>query len=150
MQEQPFAQGCQMLYFQARIPNLGAFCRMFQWKMLVYFMSIWYILQPFGIFYSRLVYFTAVWYIFWLFGIFFPVLVCCSKKNLATLAKLVNCWLFLQMEIVVCAWFDPISIVKHTIEMDILFWSVEYTTLNIFCFFGGGVRWQVNPSRSGY
>jgi hypothetical protein len=27
----------------------------------------------------------AICYIFWLFGILFPVLVCCSKKNLATL-----------------------------------------------------------------
>jgi hypothetical protein len=45
-----------------------------------------HILWPFGIFYSNLVYFMAIWYIFWLFGIFFPVLVCCSKKNLATLS----------------------------------------------------------------
>jgi hypothetical protein len=27
----------------------------------------------------------AIWYILWPFGIFSPVLVCCSKKNLATL-----------------------------------------------------------------
>jgi hypothetical protein len=31
------------------------------------------------------VYFTAIWYILWLFGTFFPVLVCCTKKHLATL-----------------------------------------------------------------
>jgi hypothetical protein len=37
----------------------------------VYFTAIWYVLRPFGIFY-------VFWYIF-------PVLVCCSKKNLATL-----------------------------------------------------------------
>jgi hypothetical protein len=48
-------------------------------------MFIWYILQPFGILYSHLVYFTAIRYILWLFGIFSPVLVCCSKKNLAAL-----------------------------------------------------------------
>jgi hypothetical protein len=35
-------------------------------------------LQPFGIFYGRLVYFLELWYIF-------PVLVCYSRKNLATL-----------------------------------------------------------------
>jgi hypothetical protein len=26
-----------------------------------------------------------IWYILWTFGIFFPFLVCCTKKNLATL-----------------------------------------------------------------
>jgi hypothetical protein len=37
--------------------------------------------------YGHLVYFRAIWYAFWLFGIFFPVLVCCAKKNPATMAK---------------------------------------------------------------
>jgi hypothetical protein len=53
---------------------------------LVYFKAIWYrclmaicyILRPFRIYYGHLVYFMAIWYIF-------PVLVCCTKKNLATL-----------------------------------------------------------------
>jgi hypothetical protein len=42
-------------------------------------------------FYGHFVYFTAIWYILGQFGIFcgyfgiFPVLVCCTKKNLATL-----------------------------------------------------------------
>jgi hypothetical protein len=39
-----------------------------------YFSTMWYILWPFAI-------------ISWLFGIFFVVLVCCSKKNLATLVQ---------------------------------------------------------------
>jgi hypothetical protein len=66
---------------------------------LVYLhMFIWYILQPFGIFYVYLVYFTPIWYILCLFGIInghlvyfmavwyiFSVLVCFTKKNLATL-----------------------------------------------------------------
>jgi hypothetical protein len=53
------------------------------------------ILWPFGIFCGHLVYVVAIWYILWPFGIFcghlayfmviFPVLVCCPKKNLATL-----------------------------------------------------------------
>jgi hypothetical protein len=45
----------------------------------------WYILWPFGLF-------TVIWYILWQFGRFygylvdfFPVLVCFTKKNLATL-----------------------------------------------------------------
>jgi hypothetical protein len=27
----------------------------------------------------------AIWYILWSFGVYFSVLVCCTKKNLATL-----------------------------------------------------------------
>jgi hypothetical protein len=37
----------------------------------------WYILWTFGLFCSHLVYFMVIWYIF-------PVLLCCTKKNLAT------------------------------------------------------------------
>jgi hypothetical protein len=44
-------------------------------------------MEDVGIFYVHFVYFTAIWYIFRLFGIYFPVLVCCSKKNLATLIR---------------------------------------------------------------
>jgi hypothetical protein len=62
---------------------------------LVYSKAIWYILGHFGIFCCHLIdlvaiwytYFVAIWYILWLFGIFFPFLICCTKKNLATLAK---------------------------------------------------------------
>jgi hypothetical protein len=43
------------------------------------------ILKPFGLFYGHLIYFVTIWNILWLFAIFFPVLVCCDKKNLATL-----------------------------------------------------------------
>jgi hypothetical protein len=73
-------QGCQMVYLQAKNPNLGKFWRILQRKILVYFMSIRYILRPFAIFYGHLVYFLVIWYIF-------PILVSCSKKNLATLAE---------------------------------------------------------------
>jgi hypothetical protein len=45
----------------------------------------WYSLLPFGLFYSHLVYFVTISYNSWSFGTFFPVLVCCAKKNLATL-----------------------------------------------------------------
>jgi hypothetical protein len=50
-------------------------------------------MEDVGIFYGNLVYFTAIWYILCPFGIsygylvFFPVLVCCTKKNLATLVR---------------------------------------------------------------
>jgi hypothetical protein len=66
----PSNQGCQMVYFQNKNFHLGKFWRVFQWKMLVYFMAIWSNLRPFGTFYDgHLVYFTAIWYIFWPFGI---------------------------------------------------------------------------------
>jgi hypothetical protein len=54
---------------------------------LLYFMVIWNILWSFGIFCGHLVYLMAMWNILWAFGIFvvFPFLVCCTKKNLATL-----------------------------------------------------------------
>jgi hypothetical protein len=45
---------------------------------LDYCMAIWSISWSFGIFYGHFIYFVAIWYIF-------PVLVCWTKKNLATL-----------------------------------------------------------------
>jgi hypothetical protein len=44
-----------------------------------------YILWPLGIFYDHCVHFMIIWYILCSFGTFFPVLVSCTKKNLATL-----------------------------------------------------------------
>jgi hypothetical protein len=67
-----------MVSFQTKNSNLGKFWRALDGKMLIYFMAIWYILHPFGIFYDHLVHFVIIWYIF-------PVLVSCTKKNLATL-----------------------------------------------------------------
>jgi hypothetical protein len=49
----------QMVYFLAKNPNLGKFWRVLQWKMLVYFMAIWYILWHFGIFCGHLAYFHS-------------------------------------------------------------------------------------------
>jgi hypothetical protein len=65
--------------FKPKNPNLGTFWRVLQWKVLAYFRTIWSILRPLEIFYGRLVYYVVIWY-------FFPVLVSCTKKNLATLA----------------------------------------------------------------
>jgi hypothetical protein len=51
-------------------------------------------MEDVGIYYCRLAYFTTIWYILWPFGVdygnlvyIFPILVCCNKKNLATLVK---------------------------------------------------------------
>jgi hypothetical protein len=49
-----------MVYFQAQTPNFGKFWRVLQWKMLVYFIDIWSILWPFGLFCGHL----AFWYTF--------------------------------------------------------------------------------------
>jgi hypothetical protein len=67
-----------MVYFQTKNTNLGKFWRAFDWKILIYFMAIWYILLIFGIFYDHLVLFVSIWYIF-------AVLASWTMKNLATL-----------------------------------------------------------------
>jgi hypothetical protein len=68
-------QGCQIVCFQTKNPNLGKFWSALEWKMLVHVMVIsmvfWYIIWPFG---------NVV-----VIGIFSLVLVYCVKKNLATL-----------------------------------------------------------------
>jgi hypothetical protein len=62
-------QGCQMVWFQTKDPNLGKFWRVLLWKILVFFMTIWSILRPFEIFYGHFIYFVVIWYIFPCFGI---------------------------------------------------------------------------------
>jgi hypothetical protein len=74
----PEDQGCQMVYFKTKTPNLGG---VLQWKMwvylfyghLVYFMTIWYILGQFGIVYG--------------IGIYFPRFGMLHQNNLATLPR---------------------------------------------------------------
>jgi hypothetical protein len=34
-------QGCQMVCFQTKNPNLGKFSRVLDWKMFIYYMAIW-------------------------------------------------------------------------------------------------------------
>jgi hypothetical protein len=48
-------QGCQMVYFQTKNLNLGKFGRAMEWKMLVYYMTIWNDLRPFSVIYDHLV-----------------------------------------------------------------------------------------------
>jgi hypothetical protein len=61
-----------MVYFQTQNPKLGE--RALDWKMSKYFVN--------------LEYFTIIWYILCSLGTFFPVLVLCTKKNLATMVTL--------------------------------------------------------------
>jgi hypothetical protein len=60
-----------MVCFQTKNPNLGKFWRVLQWKMLVHFMSIWFILRSLKIFNGSLVYFVVIWYIFPCFGMLY-------------------------------------------------------------------------------
>jgi hypothetical protein len=64
--------------FKPKHPIWGKFWGVLRWKIAVYFMTICSILRPLEIFNGYLVYFVV-------FGIFLPVLVFCTKKNLATL-----------------------------------------------------------------
>jgi hypothetical protein len=48
-------QGCQMVYFQSKNPNLGIFWSALVWKMMVF-------LLPFGMFYGNLENFVAILY----------------------------------------------------------------------------------------
>jgi hypothetical protein len=70
-----FHQGCQMVYFQTKNPDLGKFWRGLDWKMLFYFMAIWNILRTYGIYFDNLAYFVFIWYIFSGFGIM------CQEKS---------------------------------------------------------------------
>jgi hypothetical protein len=64
-----FAQGCQMVCFLTKNPNLGKFWRALDWK--IYFMPIRKSLQTFGILHNHLLHFVFIWYIFSSFGIMF-------------------------------------------------------------------------------
>jgi hypothetical protein len=70
-------------YFQTKNPNLGKFWRVLQFKIQNFgtFYGHCSILIPFGIFCDHTVYFMVIRNIF-------PVLVCCTKKNLATLMRM--------------------------------------------------------------
>jgi hypothetical protein len=62
-------QVCQMVCFPNKNPNLDEFWRFLQWTILLYFMAIWSIFRPFGIFYCTMVYFVVMWNVFTCFGI---------------------------------------------------------------------------------
>jgi hypothetical protein len=57
-----------MAYFQTKNTSLGNFTSVLQWKMLVYFTTIWSVLRSFGTFCGHLVSVTVIWYILWPFG----------------------------------------------------------------------------------
>jgi hypothetical protein len=50
-------QGCQLVYFHTKNPNLGIFWRALEWNLLVY------------VFYDHWEYFASIWNILWPFGV---------------------------------------------------------------------------------
>jgi hypothetical protein len=62
-------QGCQMVCFQTKNPNLGKFWRVLLWTILAYLMTISFILRQLKIFYGHLIYFVLTGYNFPRFGI---------------------------------------------------------------------------------
>jgi hypothetical protein len=42
-----FRRGCQMVYLNTKIPIFGIFWRALEWKILVYYLALWYIWWPF-------------------------------------------------------------------------------------------------------
>jgi hypothetical protein len=64
--------------FSNQTHRFGTFGKPFELNILIYFMTIWYSLWPFAIFYCNLVYVVAISQII-------PILVLRTKKNLATL-----------------------------------------------------------------
>jgi hypothetical protein len=56
-------QGCLVVCFPTKNPNLGKILKVSNWKMLIYFMAIWNILWTFGISYDHLAHF--VFFLFW-------------------------------------------------------------------------------------
>jgi hypothetical protein len=65
---------------EARLPDMGKFLTVLQWKMLVYYVSIWYIFWLLGIFFGYLGKILAIWSSISRFGILY-------QENLATLTR---------------------------------------------------------------
>jgi hypothetical protein len=60
-----------MVYFQTENPNSGKFWRALKYVLLEYFMAIWVILRPFGVFYGYFGNLVVIWYILLRFGLFY-------------------------------------------------------------------------------
>jgi hypothetical protein len=60
-----------MVYFQTENPNSGKFWRALKYVFLEYFMAIWDILRPFGVFYGHFGHLVVIWYILLRFGLFY-------------------------------------------------------------------------------
>jgi hypothetical protein len=100
-----------MKYFNTKNAILGIFWRALEWKMLIYFMAMLDIFGPLGDL-------MAIWYIF-------PILVYCTKKNMATQAEspekmdfhiVKNMYLDIKFYIKVLNYFRIMSLVQKFIR----------------------------------
>jgi hypothetical protein len=85
MTAKKFGPGLPDGIFSNQIYQLGSTLEGLAMKEIFIYYNIYLILCPFALFYCHWVYFMAIRYILLLLGTFFPSLVCCTKKNLATL-----------------------------------------------------------------
>jgi hypothetical protein len=66
-------QGCQMVYFQTKNPNLGTFLEGLRNENVgKFYIAFWNVGQPLGISYGNLVHLVVNWYIFFNFGYAVP------------------------------------------------------------------------------
>jgi hypothetical protein len=79
-------QGCQMVYFQTKNPNLGKCLGALEWKRLAYYLALWNILRLFGTFYGHFGNSEATWYYFTRFGV-----LCQEKSGNPGLEESLNC-----------------------------------------------------------
>jgi hypothetical protein len=64
-------QGCQMAYFHTKPPNFGVLSKALEWNILTHFMTIWYNLWIFALFYRNLGTFCSHLLYFNNFGVFY-------------------------------------------------------------------------------
>jgi hypothetical protein len=120
-------QGCQMVCFQTKNPNLGKLWRFLQSKTLAYFVTILVCLTAIG----TILYF--IWYILWSFGIFFLVVVCCNKKIWQPFPGGVAC--ILSAENVWSLWVVGSS--PAGVEIRVARWYIFRPKITIWVYFGG-------------
>jgi hypothetical protein len=64
----------KIAYFNSKTPNMDKIWSALEWKMLLYFITVWNIFQSFGKICNCLVYFSVLWFIF-------PILVCLDQEK---------------------------------------------------------------------
>jgi hypothetical protein len=113
-----------MVYFQTKNHNLDNFWRALKSKIQVYFMAIWNILRPFGIFYGLLVILCSFWYISSHFGILYH-----EKSG--------NPGLWLGTEFYTWVenfmlWYETSSLRENLRETDLCLPVMESSPINVF------------------
>jgi hypothetical protein len=89
------SQGCQMLYFQTKNPNLGRFWSALQCKMLVNSKAFWSILLPLGKAYGHLVHSVVISVYFYKFWYVVPMKIWqpCSWRKRTTRENIVSAYI---------------------------------------------------------